>query len=81
MRKNLALTLKKSTVDKAKEYAASRNTSLSKLVENYLQKITEGEQDGLQITPLVKSLSGILNLPKDYDHKKNGYADYLLMKY
>jgi len=30
----------------------------------------------IEITPLVKSLSGVIDLPADYDYKKE-YTDYL----
>jgi hypothetical protein len=32
------------------------------------------------ITPLVESLSGVINLPSDFDYK-NEYTDYLTEKY
>jgi hypothetical protein len=76
----LTLKLEQQVIEKAKGYARSRKTSLSKLIENYLQKITTDNNDNEKITPLVKSLSGIIDLPKDYDHK-NGYADFLINKY
>ncbi len=76
----LTLKLEEDIIEKAKEYAKERKTSLSKLIENYLQKITSDDTKKEKITPLVKSLSGILNLPTDHDHKKE-YADYLINKY
>ena len=81
MNTKLTLNLEQSIIEKAKHYAKSQNTSLSKLIENYLQKITfNSKNEKEKITPLVKSLSGIIDLPKDFDHKKN-YADYLVKKY
>ena len=76
----LTLKLNEDIIEKAKEYAKSKKTSLSDLVENYLQKLTNEKKSKNTITPLVKSLSGIINLPKDYNHKKD-YADYLTNKY
>lgn len=76
----LTLKLEQTLNEKAKGYAKLRKTSLSKLIENYLHKITNDNDTPEKITPLVKSLSGILNLPNDYDHKKNGYTDYLTDK-
>lgn len=76
----LTLKLNEEVIEKAKDYAKLKKTSLSSLVENYLQKITTGKKDKKKITPLVKSLSGIIDLPKDYDHKKD-YTDYLTRKY
>ena len=76
----LTLKLDESIIEKAKEYAKSKKTSLSVLIENYLEKITNNENNNRKITPLVKSLSGIIDLPKDYDHKKD-YTEYLTNKY
>ena len=76
----LTLKLDENVIEKAKEYAKAKNTSLSALIENYLQKITSEKKGKRKITPLVKSLSGIIDLPAEYDHKKD-YADYLMRKY
>ena len=76
----LTLKLDDNVIEKAKEYAKAKNTSLSALIENYLQKITSEKKGKRKITPLVKSLSGIIDLPAEYDHKKD-YADYLMRKY
>jgi dsDNA-specific endonuclease/ATPase MutS2 len=76
----LTLKLDQDVIEKAKDYAKSKKTSLSALIENYLQKLTEDKKDKRKITPLVKSLSGVIDLPLDYNHK-NDYADYLINKY
>jgi ribosomal protein S17E len=77
----LTLKLNQSVIEKAKFYAKSKKTSVSKLIENYLQSITENSSNNKQdITPVVKSLSGIIKLPKNYDSKKE-YADFLTKKY
>ena len=71
------MKLNKKTIEKGKKYAKKRNTSLSKMVENYLNKLTQTEDS--EITPLVRSLTGVLRgESKDY---KSGYADYLEKKY
>jgi hypothetical protein len=75
----LTLKLDENIIEKAKMFAKTKNTSLSKIIENYLQKITL-DQEATKITPVVKSLSGVIDLPKDYDHKK-GYTDFLIEKY
>ena len=76
----LTLKLEQSVIEKAKDYAKRQKTSLSRLIENYLLDITEEEDVQEKITPLVRSLSGIIDLPNDYDHKKD-YAEYLAKKY
>ncbi len=80
METKLTLKVKQNVIRQAKKYAQKRKTSLSKLVENYLQKITstKSESGQEQITPLVKSLSGIL---KDSGNLKKSYADFLTKKY
>ena len=57
-----------------------KKTSLSDLIENYLRKLTNDKKSNKTITPLVKSLSGVISLPKDYKDKKD-YTDYLTNKY
>lgn len=76
----LTLKLNEEVIEKAKEYAKSKKTSLSDLIENYLQKLTTEKKGKKNITPLVKSLSGVIELPKDYNDKKD-YTDYLTNKY
>lgn len=80
MDSKLTLSLDKKTIELAKKYASRKNTSLSKLIENYLAKVTSADKEDLQISPLVKSLSGMIKLPKGADHRK-GYVDYLADKY
>jgi dsDNA-specific endonuclease/ATPase MutS2 len=77
----LTLSLDKEIIEAAKTYARDRNTSLSNLIENYLVSVTS--QDRLhasEISPLVKSLSGVLKADKKSGHRKQ-YADYLANKY
>lgn len=76
----LTLKLEQAIIEKAKVYAKSHKTSLSQLIENYLLNITNEKKEEEKITPLVKSLSGIMKLPTDLDLKE-GYADYLTEKY
>ncbi len=76
----LTLKLNEDVIEKAKEYAKSKKTSLSVLIENYLQKLTNEKESKKTITPLVKSLSGVIKLPKNYNDKKD-YTDYLTTKY
>ena len=61
---------KKKVIEQAKKYAKKKNISLSKLIEAYLSRTSFQEKDEPVISPLVKSLSGILKLPKEFDRKK-----------
>lgn len=80
MDKKLTLSLDKAIIERAKSYAKSNNISLSKLIEAYLGALTKNKKEASEITPLVKSLSGVIELPTDFDEKES-YADYLIEKY
>ena len=76
----LTLKLNGQIIEQSKIYAKPKNTSLSGLIENYLQKLTNPKKKKDNITPLVKSLSGVIKLTGDQSGKKD-YADYLAKKY
>jgi len=82
MDSKLTLKLDTSVIEKAKEYAKKNEISLSRLIENYLASLTQKvkTKKEIEITPLVKSLSGIVQLDENVDEKKI-YGDYLLEKY
>ena len=75
----LTLKLDKSIIDKAKEYAKEKNISLSKMIENYLQALTNKRSKKIEISPLVESLIGVIS-PQEFDDKKD-YTNYLSEKY
>jgi hypothetical protein len=69
----LTLRLNDSVIERAKIYARSHKISLSKMIESYLDSLTkqnEEEKKEASITPLVESLSGVIDLPADFDYKK-----------
>lgn len=80
MDKKLTLSLDKTIIESAKNYAKSNNISLSKLIESYLTTLTKRKRNSTEITPLVESLSGVINLDEDFD-VKDAYTDYLIEKY
>ncbi len=80
MDRKLTLSLDESIIESAKIYAKSNSISLSKLVESYLSILTKKRTEKVEITPLVKSLSGVIDLPSDFDEKEL-YRDYLIEKY
>lgn len=84
MDSKLTLKLDKTVIEQAKLYAKEQQTSLSRLIENYLAVITkskiERNKKEIEITPLVKSLSGIAKIEGDFDEKQI-YRDYLMEKY
>jgi macrodomain Ter protein organizer (MatP/YcbG family) len=78
MDSKLTLKLDKEIIERAKEYAKNKNTSLSKLIENMLSRVTSSSNSDHQITPLVDSLSGIIDSEKI---NLEDYRDYLEEKY
>lgn len=80
MDKKLTLSLNENIIETAKHYAKSNNISLSKLIESYLGTLTKREKKENEITPLVKSLSGVISIDDDLDIKDE-YAQYLMEKY
>ncbi len=75
----LTLKINDSVIEQAKLYAKNKNTSLSKLIESYLNKLITPEESH-EITPLVKSISGVIELPEAKNLKQE-YRDYILKKY
>lgn len=79
METKLTIRLKKKVIERAKVYAHDHKISLSKMVESYLESVTEQKKKEFEITPLVESLSGVIHLPEDFDFKKD-YSNYLTVK-
>ncbi|WP_234109150.1 DUF6364 family protein [Chryseobacterium sp. R2A-55] len=72
MNTKLTLTIEKSVIEKAKKYAKEKERSLSDLIENYLKALAkDNAENDIQLTPIVKSLKGSFNAPKNSDYKKD----------
>ena len=69
MTTTLTLTVDKSVIERAKTYAKKTGRSLSELVENYLETITD-ETDTTKLSPKLKKLVGAVQLPPDFDEKE-----------
>jgi hypothetical protein len=80
MDKKLTLSLDEKVIEEAKVYARNHQISLSKLIESYLSSLIEKKTDDIEITPLVESLSGLVEIPHDFDYKDD-YTDHLIEKY
>ena len=76
----LTLKLNSVIIEQAKIYAKDSNTSLSKLIENYLSAITSDATKKRKINPIVKSLTGIITLDDKKDYRES-YTKYLIKKY
>lgn len=59
MDSRITLRLDKDIIEQAKEYAREHGTSLSRIIENYLKMVSKPRGRSIEVTPLVKSLSGI----------------------
>jgi len=55
----LTLQVRQRTVKKAKQYARKSNTSVSALVDSFIDSLDAAEQQG-RVHPAVKALSGII---------------------
>lgn len=71
MDKKLTISLDNKIIERAKAYTKSNNSSLSKLIESYLNSLTRSNKKRSKITPLVESLSGVIELPKNFDEKES----------
>ena len=79
----LTLKLDKIVIEKAKEYAAVHKKSLSRMIESYLKSLVDepsNEDEEIEISPFVRSMSTGVNMAADIDHKKL-YGDHLKKKY
>ncbi len=83
MDSKLTLKLNENVIKRAKKYASHKNTSLSRLIENYLDSLTSEQNDDLEISPFVKSISSGKSIPADFDEKKwrEERTDFLDEKY
>lgn len=72
MDSKLTLSLDKKVIEKAKEFARRHQTSLSRIVETYFEALTSEEVDEseVEVTPLVESLCGVIELPVNFDYKE-----------
>lgn len=81
MDSKLTLKLDKAVIEQAKIYAKKQGVSLSSIVENYLALITNKKKSKeIEISPFVKSISGSVKVPDDFDYKK-ARDEYLMEKY
>lgn len=77
----LTLKLNKDVIERAKDYAAKQNISLSKLIEFYLRAVAvDGIRNDMEPSEFVKSLSTGTKIPADLDYKKE-YSEYLAKKH
>ena len=66
----LTLTIDDSVISTAKKYAKQKGKSLSDIVENYLMSLTSKENKDESISPRILKLMGAVELPDNFDYKK-----------
>ena len=77
MDKKLTLSLDHQVIEKAKAYARQHRTSLSKMIEAYFASLTSKSEDQseLETTPLVDTLSGVIQLPENFKETRAKYLN------
>ena len=70
MTTKLTLTIDDSVISTAKKYAKQKGKSLSDIVENYLMSLTSKENKEERISPRILKLMGAIELPVNFDYKK-----------
>jgi F0F1-type ATP synthase membrane subunit b/b' len=78
----LTLKLNQEIIEKAKVYASQKKVSLSRIIENYLNSLTNDAKsdNSIEISPFVKSIRTSNKIAVDLDYKKE-YSENLLSKY
>lgn len=78
----LTLRLNDDVIKRAKIFARNHKVSLSKMIESWLDNLTREDEQKKEapVTPLVDSLSGVIDLPGEFDYKQE-YGNYLKKKY
>jgi hypothetical protein len=80
MNTKLTLKLNKRVIERAKRYSSKRKTSISQIVESHLNALTTDETEDLEITELVRSISGVISSDKIRNYKSD-YKKYITKKY
>lgn len=82
MEAKLTLKLDQLTIEAAKNYAASNNKSLSRLVEDFFRNLIYQNNPPKEYPPLIESLSGIVSEKElEYLSREDEKARYILRKY
>ena len=85
MNAKLTLLLRKDVIERAKEEALQRGTSLSRMIEDLLEAAmarvsAKKPKRKKRSHPSVERLRGIISLPPGFDYKKDR-AEYLAKKH
>lgn len=69
MATKLTLTVEKEVIERAKSYAKSTGRSLSEIIENYLNQLTQ-DKEIETLSPKLKKIVGAVKLPDDFDEER-----------
>jgi hypothetical protein len=78
MQSKLTLRMDDQLIYRAKKIAAKKGKSVSQMVSDYVAGLEENNFDKTELTPLVKSLKGVL---RDKKVDRGDYFRYLEEKY
>jgi ribosomal protein L5 len=79
MTSKVTLSIDSKVIEAAKKYSEKKGVSLSKIIEDYLSKITSSKTK--KTNSSIKELSGILGeVPADFDYKE-AITEYLIEKH
>lgn len=84
MDNKLTLKLDEEIIERAKKYASEKKVSLSRLIENYLDSITDLEKnEDIEVSPFIKSITNGKSISdkKSWKESREDYIDYLDAKY
>ena len=78
----LTLNIDQNVIKKAEVYAKNANTTVPKLIEEYLLSISSNVEvdNNVNLGPITKQLAGIIKLDKNINHKEI-LTDTLMEKY
>ncbi|WP_103021206.1 DUF6364 family protein [Salinibacter altiplanensis] len=79
MSKKLTLRLDEDVIERAKEYASERNTSVSRLVEAYFAVVTEKDGDckRASFSNTTRQFIGVLEETNEGDYKQHLEEKYM----
>ena len=72
----LTLSMDDAVISRAKRYAKTHGTSVSKLVETYLASVAGSERQSSGDTPILRTIRGLLRRADMKDYKKHLAAKY-----
>jgi hypothetical protein len=76
----LTLKLQRDSIQRAKAFAKTHGTSLSRLVEDYFDQISAPEVADAELPKNILSLMGILKAPKNFNPRQE-YREHIIKKY